>query len=288
MRWLNMKWIFNHEVVEEDELMIPVKDHGFLYGVGLFETFRVYEGVPFLYKEHIQRLREGTAMLGIDFTVNEHELRKELEWLLQINRLKNAYIRLTVTAGVGHFGMPNEMYYNPSVLWQIKALQPLADEPLLNKKAVILQTRRNTPETRYRLKTLNFLNSIVAKQEIMNKEETEGFFLTKDGFLAEGIVSNLFFVKENKLYTPDLNTGILNGITRNKIIQLAGQLDIPVIQGYFEPIEVMASDELFITNSIQEVVPIVQLEERIYSYNENSITFKLIHEYKSCIKNQLK
>ncbi len=283
-----MKWIFNHEIVEEDQLTIPVKDHGFLYGVGLFETFRVYDGLPFLFKEHIQRLQAGVELLGIDYSLDEKKLFQELKRLLRVNDLSNAYIRLTVSAGTAPFGMPTEKYRKPSILWQIKEMPPLSDSPIMDKKAVLLKTRRNSPETSYRLKTLNFLNSIVAKQEIMDKENTEGFFLTSEGYLAEGIVSNLFFVKSKKLYTPDLSTGILKGITRDKVIQIAGLLNYPVITGYFDPEELLDADEVFITNSIQEVVPIVQFEERYFNYNSESLVFQLIREYKRCIKIQLK
>lgn len=278
-----MKWMYNDQIVWEKELKISVNDHGFLYGVGLFETFRVYNGVPFLFKEHLERLQEGLGLIGINYNIELEIMNNQLKLLLEQNSLNNAYVRLTITAGEEPLGLPTKEYKNPSILWQIKPLGPLVEE-VDSKDGVILKVQRNQPETSIRLKSLNFLNNVLAKQEIMGINNAEGFFLTKDGFLAEGIVSNLFFVVEGVLYTPALETGILNGITRQFILQLSYKSNIPVDEGFFSPDILYKADEIFITNSIQEVVKIKSINNIEIPLKEDGITDYLIKAYKAAIK----
>lgn len=278
-----MKWMYNEQIVEENDLRISVKDHGFLYGVGLFETFRVYNGVPFLFKEHLDRLQEGLNLIGIKYNIDLEIMSKQLKLLLEQNSLNNAYIRLTISAGEEPLGLPLKEYTNPSILWQIKPLVPFTEEADI-KDGVILKIQRNQPETRIRLKSLNFLNNVLAKQEIIGINNVEGIFLTKEGFLAEGIVSNLFFVVEGVLYTPALETGILNGITRQFIIQLSHKSNIPVKEGLFSPEILFKADEIFITNSIQELVKIKSINNIEIPLKEAGITDYLIKAYKAAIK----
>ncbi|OEG00318.1 hypothetical protein BHF71_05305 [Vulcanibacillus modesticaldus] len=279
-----MKWILNEQIVEEDQLSISVKDHGFLYGVGLFETFRVYDGTPFLFQEHIKRLKEGLSLIGIESKIDQNKMSQDLNRLLEINNLNDAYVRVTVTAGTAPLGLPNQKYDKPTILWQIKPLPPFSDEPSMGKNAIILKTPRNLAETRIRLKSINFLNNVIAKHEIIDLENYEGIFLTHDGYVAEGIVSNIFFVKQGKVYTPSLDAGILNGITRQQIISICEQNNISLMEGLFSPETLIEADEIFITNSIQEVVPILKLNEREYFFDMNTLTYSIIKAYKDSIK----
>lgn len=278
-----MKWMYNGQVVEEKDLKISISDHGFLYGVGLFETFRVYNGVPFLFKEHMDRLQEGLNIIGIKYFIDLNIMSNQLKLLLKQNSLNNAYVRLTITAGEGHLGLPTKEYTNPSILWQIKPLEPMTYEAG-SKGGIILKLHRNQPETIIRLKSLNFLNNVLAKQEIMGINNVEGFFLTKEGFLAEGIVSNLFFVVEGVLHTPALETGILNGITRQHVLQLSYKSNIQVNEGFFKPDILFKADEIFITNSIQEIVKINAINNIEIPLKEEGLTDYLIKAYKAAIK----
>jgi 4-amino-4-deoxychorismate lyase len=250
-------------LLNEREALVSAYDHGFLYGIGVFETFRTYKGRPFLLKEHLDRLEDGCRQLGIHYQPVVSLLRRQIEELLAANNLPDAYIRLTVTAGEDVLGLPAGEYAKPTVLIYIKPL-PEADSSiyLLGKPLQLLALPRNTPEGPHRLKSLHYMNNILAKRELNSypwAKGAEGALLTGDGYLAEGIVSNIFFVRQEELFTPSLDTGILGGITRTQVIDLAEKLELSVKQGMYRWESVERADEVFVTNSIQEIVPITKL-----------------------------
>ncbi|MDQ6598383.1 aminodeoxychorismate lyase [Bacillus salipaludis] len=248
----------NGEIVKKEEAVISPFDHGFLYGMGLFETFRVYNGHPFLLDTHIARLNEGLKVLNIEKQFTRAEVCNALRVLLDANGFINAYIRFNVSAGLGEVGLQVEPYREPNVLIFAKPL-PDAGE-MAEKKAILLQLKRNTPEGLTRLKSHHYMNNLLAKREIGSSTEVEGIFLTAEGSIAEGIVSNIFWKKGNTIYTPSIATGILNGITRQFILQSAKRLGMGVEEGLFQAEEVMGAEEIFVTNSIQEIVPIKEFE----------------------------
>ena len=280
--------MLNSQLVEQEQAKIPAGDHGFLYGVGLFETFRVYNSIPFLFSEHLERLEKGLALLHIKHDQILDQMSADLNRLLVANKLTDAYVRVTVTAGVQPLGLPNKDYESPNILWQIKSLSPFSKIISDEKNAVFLKTTRNFPETEVRLKSLNFLNNVIAKQEIISQQNTEGFFLTNAGYIAEGLVSNIFFVKDGQVCTPSLETGILNGITRQQIINLCLLNKIPIKEGLFTKEQLLNADGLFITNSIQEVVPISRLEDQEYMSKENRLINFLAMSYKDSIRKECK
>ncbi|MFT4416006.1 aminodeoxychorismate lyase [Fredinandcohnia humi] len=242
----------NGEIVKTENARISPFDHGFLYGMGLFETFRIYDGHPFLLDDHLMRLEVGLKELQINFPVNRSELIAITEEVLKANGMLNAYVRLNVSAGNGEVGLPSTSYQTPSIILFMKEVPTTPKE----KQAMLLKTIRNTPEGEFRLKSHHFLNNIYAKRELGNNPHFEGIFQTKEGYLAEGITSNLFWVKDNKLFTPSLQTGILNGVTRAFVIKLAEAIGIEVVEGFFQAKELEMCTEAFITNSIQEIVPL--------------------------------
>jgi 4-amino-4-deoxychorismate lyase len=250
----------NGQFIQKEEARISPFDHGFLYGLGLFETFRVYEGHAFLLDDHLERLNKGLRTLNIDRHFDREETCHILRDLLKMNGLTNAYIRLNVSAGLGEVGLQVEPYNKPNILIFPKPLPPAGE--LTEKKAVLLMQKRNSPEGNERLKSHHYLNNIFAKREIGDAADIEGIFLNEDGFLAEGIVSNLFWSKGNILYTPAVSTGILNGITRQFIIELAKSNHLKVEEGLYSLDEAVEADEMFVTNSIQEIVPITSFEDR--------------------------
>lgn len=245
----------NGQVVAKDDASISPFEHGFLYGMGVFETFRVYNGHPFLLDDHIERLNDGLKALHIEKRFTREEVLEAVKLLLEKNKLKDAYIRFNVSAGNGEIGLPLTPYTEPNVIIFMKPLPPAGE--LFQKQAVLLQLKRNTPEGDVRLKSHHYMNNLLAKREIGNDPNVEGVFLTEDGFLAEGIVSNLFWIKENVLYTPSVNTGILNGITRQFVIEIGKRNNLKVQEGLFLVEELSKAEEVFVTNSIQEIVPIV-------------------------------
>ncbi|MEE4570590.1 aminotransferase class IV [Paenibacillus polymyxa] len=283
----------NGVLTEAAKAVIHVSDHGFLYGMGLFETFRTYKGVPFLLDRHLHRLKEGCRMLGIPFQPDEEQLTKHIQHLMAANGLNEAYIRYTVSAGEEALGLPSGDYTRPNHILFAKPLPSINTQPGQSSALQLLRTPRNTPEGEVRLKSLHYMNNVLAKRELQQYAEAvrykaEGIMLTANGFLAEGIVSNLFFVRNNTLYTPDLSTGILPGITREFILELADLRGIPWEQGLYHWYELKQADEIFMTNSIQEIRPVDLLLEpgEVASHlsvplaQTESITALLLHDYR--------
>ncbi|OME83855.1 MULTISPECIES: aminotransferase class IV [Paenibacillus] len=261
-----MKFIgMNGGIVEAAEAVIPVMDHGLLYGMGLFETFRTYEGKPFLIERHLSRLMNSCRELGIVHRADAERISRWISELMEANGLQDAYIRYTVTAGEGLLGLPAGDYLKPSEILFAKEL-PAANEMLYEKGRAMrrLSLPRNTPESSVRLKSLHYMNNILAKRELAEYPShsdgpTEGLMLTAAGEVAEGIVSNVFFVKAGRLYTPDVSTGILPGITRAVVLELAADLGMEVEEGRYSWEFFTGADEIFTTGSVQEIVPVTTL-----------------------------
>jgi 4-amino-4-deoxychorismate lyase len=255
----------NGSVKDASEAVISVYDHGFLYGIGLFETFRTYNGKPYLLDRHLRRLQSGCGQLGISYRAGLEGLTALIRELLAANGLEDGYVRLTVSAGVGELGLPAGDYERPSELLLVKALPAVPEAPLgRGKELRLLRTLRNTPEAEIRFKSLHYMNNIIAKRELLAggaSPGAEGLMLSRDGWLTEGIVSNLFFVKTGVLYTPSIDTGILPGITREKVLELAREAGYVTIEGLFGWEQLLEADEIFLTNSIQELVPVTVLSD---------------------------
>lgn len=272
----------NGEIIKNEEVRISPFDHGFLYGIGVFETFRIYNGKPFLLDEHLFRLNESLIELNIDLQLNRNDIEKMLRRLFEANGWENAYIRLNVSAGNGEIGLQTASYQNPNVIVFQKPLHNV--ETLTEKKGEWLTLRRNSPEGRYRLKSHHYLNNVFGKREVGNDPKVEGIFLTGDGYVAEGIVSNIFWTQQNTLYTPALETGILAGITRQFIMKIAEEAGMNIEEGLYRPEEVYAADEVFVTNSIQEIVPLSSLGNRVFPGAEGAAAHALFIQYREAVR----
>lgn len=252
-------------VMDTAEAVVSVMDHGLLYGMGLFETFRTYGGIPFLLERHLERLKESCRLLGIRYQPDPSYIEDWISRILSANGLEEAYIRFTVTAGEEALGLPAGDYMAPRELVYVKPLPHLPDSLYTKGKALqLLATPRNTPETPWRLKSLHFMNNIMAKRELQSypdavKLQAEGLMLTGTGELAEGIVSNVFFVKNDILFTPDIGTGILPGVTRSVVFDLADELGLAAREGRYFWDDLVHADEVFTTGSVQELVPVTCL-----------------------------
>lgn len=253
----------NGRLVNEHEAVISAYDHGFLYGIGLFETFRTYGGKPILLAEHVKRLASGCEELGIRLSLEQSLLSQWIAALLEANGLSDAYFRLSISAGAEALGLPTGPYEQPTVILYVKELPPIAPSLYETGRALqLLRLRRSSPETSMRLKSFQYMNNILGKRELAAYPwagAAEGLFLDQAGNLAEGIVSNLFFCENDAVYTPSLDTGILPGITRACVLALLKQQGIPVHEGLYGWERLMTADEIFMTNSIQEMVPITSL-----------------------------
>ncbi|WP_226683704.1 aminodeoxychorismate lyase [Sutcliffiella horikoshii] len=267
-----------------EETNVSVMDHGFLYGVGLFETFRTYNGVPYLFHDHLKRLKDGLESVYIEWNHRDEQLRELVSEALEKNGLRDGVIRLNVTAGISNWGLPTEMYRAPSLLLFTR---PAPEHNPSSKNAVMLNRRRNTPEGDTRLKSHHYLNNLLGKRELGDRPDVEGIFLTEEGFVAEGLVSNIFWIKGDTIYTPSISTGILNGVTRKFILHLCSLINLEVKEGKFLQKELFKADEVFITNSTQEIIQIAKLDDTVFSTVNSSWLTCLKDLYKQSTEQQL-
>nr|WP_170318308.1 aminodeoxychorismate lyase [Paenibacillus thalictri] len=291
--------LLNGKLIDEQKAVVSVYDHGFLYGMGLFETFRTYGGEPFLLERHVRRLEAGCRDLGIGYTPDAGEIAWSVRSLLEANHLKDAYIRWTVTAGEGILGLPAGEYDQPNVIGYIKELPAVNIQPDAPGKTLqLLKLRRNSPEGEVRHKSLHYMNNILGKRELSAytwAKQAEGLFLDERGYVAEGLVSNLFFIKNGVCCTPSLDTGILPGITREFVLELAESRGMRTEQGLYRWEELLEADEVFMTNSIQEIVPVTSIydtagtERIIGSRQAGAVTAHLLEQYRAaaCAKSSI-
>ncbi|MED0681038.1 aminodeoxychorismate lyase [Aneurinibacillus thermoaerophilus] len=280
-----MKVFLDGRIVDAEKAVISPFDHGFLYGLGLFETMRVYGGHIALLEKHYERLRKAAEELGIVVTMTREELRFAILQTLSANGLENAYVRVDLTAGDKGLGAYAGIYDEPR--WLIFA-KPLPDFPSSlyekGKRLQILTRPRNSPEGEWRFKSHHYMNNRFGKMEIGNDPNVEGLFLTESGCIAEGIVSNVFFVSEDTLYTPDVKTGILPGTRREFVMELAEECGIAVREGWYYIEHLMVADEVFITNAIQEIVPIHAVNEKTIGKGTiGAVTRQLLELYRQRI-----
>ncbi|WP_438348286.1 aminotransferase class IV [Paenibacillus sp. FA6] len=255
----------NFGIVEGRDARVSVMDHGFLYGMGLFETFRTYGREPFLLDRHLKRISEGCRYLGIPYEIDLEATSTWIADVMKANELHEAYIRYTISAGEDILGLPAEDYHSPNHILTVKELPKTPTELYVRGKGLQrLHTRRNTPEGPVRLKSLHYMNNILAKRELMTyptatRYQAEGLMLNGQDVVAEGIVSNLFFVREGSLCTPHLDTGILPGITRELVLELALEQGLYCEEGWYSWVDLTNADEIWMTSSIQELVPVTTL-----------------------------
>ncbi|KAF1678554.1 aminodeoxychorismate lyase [Bacillus sp. SKDU12] len=277
----------NGRYIEEKDAVLSPFDHGFLYGIGVFETFRLYEGCPFLFDWHIKRLERALNDLQIEYTVSKHEIHEMLDKLLRLNDIKdgNARVRLDISAGISDKGFVSQTYDKPTVLCFMNQLKP--ESLPSQKEGKILSLRRNTPEGPFRLKSHHYLNNMYAKREIGNDPRIEGIFLTEDGAVAEGIISNVFWRKDSCIYTPSLDTGILDGVTRRFVMGNAKKIGLDLKTGRYEQESLLAADEAWVTNSVLEIIPFTKIDEANYAGQSGEAVSALQTLYKKEIKNMI-
>ncbi|MFJ7936830.1 aminodeoxychorismate lyase [Sporosarcina sp. NPDC096371] len=247
----------NGEFLRAEELKISPFDHGFLYGAGFFETFRTYDGDVLLFEEHMDRLQAALLEYRITMPYADAEILSAVQGLNEKSGNADGYFRLNVSAGVHDIGLAPSAYTTPNVILFRKELAPTVRGT--EKRAVWLDTPRNLPESSVRHKSHNFLNNVRGRLELPSLKDLEGLFMTKDGFVAEGVTSNVFWMKDDELFTPAIETGILPGTTRAFIIDLAKLAGFVVNEGCYGKEHVDGADEVFVTNAVQELVPLVAI-----------------------------
>jgi len=256
-----MEWVFlNGRFVERGEAAAPALDRGLLYGYGLFETMRSYGGRVFRLEEHYRRLCEGAAVLDLPppaFALDD--LRVAIDALLRENGLADAYLRLTVTAGPA----PDDGGASPSVLLVARPLSGYP--PALYRRGMATVTgssRRNEASSLSRVKSLNYLDNLLAREEARRKGADEAILLNTRGLVAEGSASNVFLVGSEGILTPGIDSGALPGITRATVIELAPAAGLPCAECDVKAATLAGAAEAFLTNSIMGVMPLTRLDGR--------------------------
>ena len=269
----------NGELVPESEAKISVFDHGFLYGDGVFEGIRAYRGVVFKLREHIERLYDSAKFLRIEIPMSKEDLMEAILETVRRNGSSDCYIRVVVTRGVGDLGLDPRKCKKPSI---IIIARPMA--PLLGKRAVSLiisSVRRDGVDaTNHQAKSLNYLNNILAKLEAINAGADDAVMLDSRGFVSEATGENIFIVKDERIMTPPPTSGILSGITRDCVIELARRLGYEVVERELTPFELLTADEVFLTGTAAEIVPVESVNGRkIGERVPGPVTERLIREF---------
>ncbi|MEW9672704.1 aminotransferase class IV [Ammoniphilus sp. 3BR4] len=272
-----MQVFLNGSILTEKEAVISVFDHGFLYGFGLFETLRSYKGRLFLWEEHYHRLKSAAHEFQIQMNKSLPQLQNDIYQTMEANGLQDAYIRITLSGGPEGLGLHGEEHQEPT--WLIMA-KPLGVQPE-TKKLVSLNLRRSTPEGFRRAKSLSFANNMLAKKELAGRGlgSSEGLFFNEKGHIVEGTVSNIFFVKDDILYTPHEDTGLLSGVTRNFILRLCLEKGIPYKEGFYTLSELQEAEEIFVSNSVQEIIPVEELNHEPVPKVKGPVTSVLLEQY---------
>lgn len=274
--------------VPEDEARVSVFDHGLLYGDGVFEGIRAYNGKVFKLKEHIDRIFEGIRSLRLEVTMTKEEMIEVVLETCRRNSLRDAYIRLVVSRGRGDLGLDPKNCPRPLVFCIASGIQLYPDELYeQGMELVTVPTRRNLSESvNPRMKSLNYLNNILAKMEAAQAGAPEGLLLNQEGYVAEATGDNIFIVKEQVLYTPATYAGLLKGITRDTVIELARESGVRVEETLFTRHDVYNADECFLTGTAAELIPVVKLDQRVVGDGSpGPLTKDLMQRYRELTRN---
>jgi len=256
---------------------ISVWDHGLLYGDGIFEAIRVYDWNIFKLKEHIDRLFESAKAIMINIPLSKDELISKTVEIVKKNNLRYGYIRIIVTRGVGPMGVDPRNCKKPTIIIMTERREPIWGERHI--VAITSSIRRIPPECiDPKIKSLNYLNNILAKIEAINAGADAAIMLNIQGYVSEASTENIFIVKNSVLYTPPLEAGILRGITRETIMEIAKDLNIPVVERNLTIHDLYTADEVFLVGTAAELAPVVKIDGRIISDGKPGPIFKKIHE----------
>jgi branched-chain amino acid aminotransferase len=264
----------------KSEAKISVFDHGLLYGDGVFEGIRSYEGAVFRLDQHLTRLFESAKSIDLQIPLNYEEFKEAILETLRINKLTDAYVRVIVTRGVGTLGLTPVSCPLPTIIIIADYLKPLFEG--VNVKAVVASTRRNAVTAlNPMIKSLNYLNNILARIEAIKAKVDEAIMLNQNGTVAEGTGDNVFIVKDEVVITPPPTAGILIGVTSEAEIALASKERIQVLEKDFTIHEVYNADEAFLSGTAAEIVPLVEVDgKKIANGDVGPITSKLIEDFK--------
>lgn len=283
----------NGSLLPRSQARVSVYDYGFLYGYALFETMRAYRGKIFLLERHLERLMKSAGIISISSGLAEIDLPRACKDTLIANNLENARLRLTVSRGEIDSFPGYRVDIMPTVLITARKYVPLPEQTYSSGyRALISSYRRYSLSLLSRIKSANYLLNVMAKMEAEAAGLDEALLLDERGFIAEGSISNIFFVTEQSLVTPSLDSGILPGITRGVVMEIARSLGVGVIEREVKPEELERFSEAFLTNSVMAIMPLVEVRDNtgrsltIGSGRPGKLTRRLMAAYSSMVEKE--
>jgi branched-chain amino acid aminotransferase len=282
-------WIYlNKKFVTDKEAVVSVFDHGFLYGDGVYETIRSYGPRIFMRDEHLSRLFRSASAIGLTIPIpvkNWGDILHEAMIRNDVGTdLRDAYLRITVSRGAGGIGLDPALCSSPTIVVMAKPLVPPASHLYeTGVNVIVASTKRNLPSALSpQIKTTNFLNNIQAKREAIAAGAFDSILLNWEQHLTECTISNVFFVMDGTLRTPALECGLLDGITRNIVIRLAGELNMHVEEGRYTVDQLYRADECFLTNTSIEIMPVTSVDRRpVGDGKPGPLTLKLREQFRA-------
>jgi len=282
-----MKIYIDGKYYGKDDAKISVYDHGLLYGDGVFEGMRSYGGRVFRLDEHIDRLWHSAKAIWLEIPMTKQEMTKAVNETLAANGVKDGYIRLVITRGVGTLGLDPNKCGRPSVIIIADAIALYPEEFYRNGLEIVTVSvmRTNAAALSPRIKSLNYLNNIMAKIEGLQAGCVEALMLNSKGEVAECTGDNIFLVCKGALVTPPLDAGILEGVTRDAVMELARASGVPVAETALTKYDVYTADECFLTGSAAEVIPVVKIDGRaIGDGRPGPLTRQLTAQFKKLVQ----
>ena len=273
----------NGELVPRSKAQISAFDYGFLYGYGLFETMRAYSGRIFRLEQHLDRLCCSAKVLGLDLESIDYDLGKAVYDTLRANELADARVRLTVSGGEGDASP--DLSGSTGLTALVVARSNVAPSPQRGLTATVSPIRRNSHSPLSRLKSLNYLDNLLARRMARLAGADDALLLNEEGFVAEASTCNVFLVSRGTLITPDEESGILPGITRRAVMELAVKLGVKVKEAKVTLEELLKAEEAFLTNSLIEVAPLLMVDsQKIGSGSAGRITKKFMRAYTEMVQ----
>jgi len=261
---MSLKIYISGKLYDKEDAKISVYDHGLLYGDGVFEGIRIYEGKVFRLREHVDRLYESARAIKLEIPMGREQMREAVTSTVTANDKRNGYIRLIVTRGAGSLGLDPRKTTDPQIIVIVDDISLYPPELYDNGMEIVtVPTIRSHPNAlNPRIKSLNYLNNILAKIEAIQSGCLEALMLNHKGEVAECTGDNIFVVKRGVLKTPPEDAGILEGVTRNAVLELARSANIPAREVTLTRHDVYAADECFLTGTAAEVIPVVKCDGR--------------------------
>lgn len=278
--WLNGK------LVNREQATVSVFDHGLLYGDGVFEGIRFYKRKPFRLEAHLRRLSHSAIAIGLALPYTLDELETAIKDVIQAYAEENGYLRLVITRGEGTLGIDPASCQRGTAFIIADRVSVVAPHVLQQgAKLVIASTRRLPPDgLDPRLKSLNYLNHVLARMEASQANADEAILLNAQGYVTEGTTDNIFIVRDGTLMTPPVTDGALEGVTRDVVLQLAGELDIACSERTLAPYDLYTADECFLTGTAVELVPVCEIDARVLRSCPGPVFQRLQHAFRDRIQ----